>query len=78
MKIRLRLLAGTIIFTGAALLGTAKPAYSTMSLDMFNPLDDGGRKFCCAVDTNGDRVGDTWCCYTNGCRVDATGCQQAS
>ena len=76
MKHRIRMLALGIIAVGGGLLGAARPAYSTMLLPI-KPIGDT-RKFCCAVDTNGDRRGDTFCCYATGCRVDAQGCVQAS
>ena len=78
MKTRIRMLAFGVIAIGAGLLGTARPAYSTMALNPFGPSLDTTRKFCCAVDTDGDRRGDTWCCYATGCRVDAQGCSQTS
>lgn len=77
MKTRIRMLSVGIIAIGAGLLGTAEPAYSTMLLNPIRPMDDG-RRFCCAVDTNGDRRGDTFCCYASGCRIDSQGCVQAS
>lgn len=77
MKIQIRTLALGIIAMGGGVLGTPKPAYSTMMLDPFRPVE-GTRKFCCAVDTDGDRRGDTWCCYATGCRVDSQGCAQTS
>lgn len=76
MKIRIRMLAFGIIAIGAGLLGTPEQASSTMLLDPIRSPDN--RRFCCAVDTNGDRRGDTWCCYSSGCRIDAQGCIQAT
>jgi hypothetical protein len=77
MIIRIRMLAFGVTVAGAALLGTAKPAYSTMALDPFGPVEST-RRFCCAVDTNGDRRGDTWCCFPTGCRIDSQGCAQTT
>jgi hypothetical protein len=75
MKTRIRLLAGMTTLTGAALLVSPQPAYSTMSLDQLDPL---GTRYCCAVDTDGDRRGDTYCCYRSGCTIDSTGCRQVA
>ena len=51
MTNRIRLLACSITFAGAALLATATPAHSTMSRDRLDPL---GTRFCCGSDTDGD------------------------
>jgi hypothetical protein len=76
MRSRIRLFAGMATFAGAALLVSAKPAYSTMMLD---PFDDAARtRYCCAVDTDGDRRGDTWCCYSTGCSINSTGCRRTA
>lgn len=74
MRSRIRLLAGMTTFAGAALLVSPTPAYSTMTLDPFD--DDAGTTYCCAVDTDGDRRGDTWCCFTSGCSINSTGCRR--
>lgn len=71
---RIRLFACAVTFAGAALLLSARPAYSTMAL---NPVDLGTR-FCCAVDTNGDGKGDSYCCYREGCAIGPTGCTRVS
>lgn len=72
MKFRIRLFGGMTTFAGAALLMSAEPAHSTMMLD---PFADTTR-YCCSVDTDGDRRGDTWCCYSTGCSINSTGCRR--
>ena len=75
MKSRIRLFAGMITCAGAAVLIAPGSAHSTM----LDPLDDDSRKtYCCAVDTDGDKRGDTWCCYSTGCSIDATGCRRVT
>ena len=76
MKSRLRLFAGITTFAGAALLMSAQPAYSTMVLNPFEGNDSNTGRYCCAVDTDGDRRGDTWCCYDTGCSINSTGCRR--
>ncbi len=73
MKNRIRLFAGLITLTGAALLGSPSPAYSTMSSALLDPL---GTKFCCGGDRDGDGVTETYCCFSSGCSVGPTGCQR--
>lgn len=75
MKSRIRLFAGLATFAGAALLMSAKPAHSTMLLD---PFADTTTRYCCSVDTDGDRRGDTWCCYSTGCSINSTGCRRTA
>lgn len=76
MKSRIRLFAGMATFAGAALLVSAKPAHSTMMLDPFK--DTTNPRYCCAVDTDGDRRGDMWCCYSTGCSINSTGCRRVA
>jgi hypothetical protein len=71
MTTRIRLLAGSVTFAGAALLASATPAYSTMSLDL---LDLQGTRYCCGSDTNGDGQADSYCCYRTGCTAGPGGC----
>lgn len=79
MRSRIRLFAGITTFAGAALLMSAQPAYSTMILDPGDDdADDGGRQYCCAVDTNGDGRGETWCCFSTGCSINSTGCRRVA
>jgi hypothetical protein len=75
MKIHMRLLAGMITFSGAALLASPQQAYATMSLDQADPL---GTRYCCGLDTDGDRRADTYCCYRSGCTIDGSGCRQVA
>lgn len=73
MSHRIRLFAGAVTLAGAALLLSARPAYSTMSRDLL----DLGNRFCCGADTNGDGKADSFCCYREGCAVGPTGCVRA-
>jgi hypothetical protein len=73
MTNRIRLLAGSVTLAGAAVLATASPAYSTMARALIDPL---GTTYCCAGDTNGDGVKDSYCCYPSGCYIGPGGCQR--
>ncbi len=74
----IRLIAGMITFAGAALLLSAQPAHSTMILNPLEKGDDGGKRYCCAVDLDGDRRSETLCCFATGCSINATGCRRVT
>jgi hypothetical protein len=73
MRSRMRMFAGVTTFAGAALL-MSSPAHSTMMPDP--PDDESGGRFCCVVDTDGDRHADTWCCFNTGCTINSAGCRR--
>jgi len=74
MTNRIRLFACSVALAGAALLGTASPAHSTMSREVLDPL---GTRHCCGADTNGDGKSDIYCCFSTGCSVGPAGCTRA-
>jgi hypothetical protein len=61
--------AATVTFAGGALLASATPVSSTMTI-----REDFGLRYCCGFDSNGDGRADSWCCYDTGCSSTPRGC----
>lgn len=75
MKSQIRLFAGAITLSGAAVLMSAQPAHSTMSRDLLDLMDP---RFCCASDANGDGKPENYCCFRSGCSVSPEGCTRVN
>lgn len=76
MTNRIRLLAGTVILAGAAVLGSPSGASATMPREV---IDDPFRiRYCCASDTNGDGKPETYCCFWGGCSATGNGCVRST